>query len=920
MNSDSTDGKSKKDEAQRDPDGSYRQLFEHMADGAFIQLPDGSLKDCNSALLKMTGLTREEFFGRTPKDPHWNVIREDGTRLSWEELPSIRALSTQHPISDQVVGIFNPREKDYRWFTLNAIPLFDDGCPDLREVFVTLHDITAQRQAEEAMRLNEEKYRALYENAPQAYQSLNADGCFLDVNPGWLRMLGYERDEVIGQRFSDFLHPDWQPHFEKNFPNFKARGYVKDVQFKLRHKSGRYLDIELNGCIGYLPDGSFRQTYCVFQDITQRKLAQEQLLKSEETYRSLLNNLSVGVVVHASDTAVLFANPSACKALGLSQDQINGKEAMDPLWRFLREDGSAMPEEEYPVNQLRETGKPLYNLVLGVNRPDSGKVTWLLVNGFSSTTDSGECEQMVVSFADITQRKNATEMLEEERQRMAGILKGTNVGTWEWNVQTGNISINNRWAEMIGYAQEELEPVTFETWQNLCNPDDFVATNKLINKHFLGELDQYEMEMRLKHKDGSWIWILTSGRVIKRTEEGLPLMMMGTHQDITELHQMQERLRQTEKMDAIGQLAGGVAHDFNNQLTGILGYADMLASQLSDPTLLKYAQKIITASERSAELTAQLLAFGRKGKHLDEPVEIHRVIKDAISMLERSIDKRITLTQNLHANPATTRGDPTQLYNAFLNLGINARDAMPEAGELTYTTELVQLDAISIRQNQYNCAPGIYICISVADTGIGMSRETQRKAFEPFFTTKSQGKGTGLGLSSVYGTIKNHGGAINIYSELDNGSTFRVYLPLVTSKPVPHDTIEPAVAKGTGTILIVDDEPMLRELGNDLLRSLGYQTTACKDGQEAVEYYQGHWQEIDLVILDMIMPRMNGRDAFKAMHQINPEVRAILSSGYSINGKAQEILDDGVMAFVGKPFKRQELAATIAQIMTKDPD
>jgi PAS domain S-box-containing protein len=920
MNSESTDAKGNGNEAERYTSGSYRQLFEHMAEGAFIQLSDGSLKDCNSALLQMVGLTREEFFGRTPKDPHWNVILEDGTRLSWEELPSVRALSTHQPISNQVVGIFNPRENDYRWFTLNAIPLFDDGCPELLEVFVTLHDITAQRQAEEAMRISEEKYRALYENAPQAYQSLNADGCFLDVNTGWLRILGYERDEVIGKRFSDFLHPDWQPHFEKNFPAFKARGYVHDVQFKIRHKSGRYLDIEFNGCIGYLPDGSFRQTYCVFQDITQRKLAEERLRKSEETYRNLLNNLSVGVIVHAPDTSILLANPAACKVLGLSQDQITGKAAADLMWRFLLEDGREMPPEEYPVNKIISTGKPLCNLVLGVHRPDSGEVIWALVNGFSATKKSGECEQIVISFADITERKKAIEMLNEERQRLAGILKGTNAGTWEWNIQTGEITANERWAEMIGYSLAELLPVTFQTWEKLCHPDDLVICNRIIQKHLQGELDQYEAEVRLKHKNGHWIWILTSGRLIRRTEEGQPLMMMGTHLDISDQHQMQERLRQTEKMDAIGQLAGGVAHDFNNQLTGILGYADMLASQLSDPTLIRYAENIIKASEHSAELTSQLLAFGRKGKHLNVPVELHHAIGDVVSMLERSIDKRIKIVQRLKAQPSVILGDPTQIYNALLNIGINARDAMPEAGELIYETESLELDELSIQQNQYACEPGTYVCIKVTDTGVGMSKETQRKAFEPFFTTKSEGKGTGLGLSSVYGTIRNHGGAINIYSALGHGSTFRIYLPVAESEIPPVENIKPVMITGSGRILIVDDEPMLRALAADMLRNLGYQADTCKDGQEAVEYYQNHWKEIDLVILDMIMPRMDGRDAFKAMQQINPKIRAILSSGYSINGKAQEILDDGVMAFVGKPFKRQELASTIAQVMVHDPD
>jgi PAS domain S-box-containing protein len=760
-----------------------------MLQGAFFQRRDGSLVDCNPALLKMLGMTREQFIGRTTKDSLWKVIREDGSELPWEEYPSQRAMASGVPVQGVVAGVFNPTENDYRWVVISAIPMVQPDGSAVGQVLVTLHDITELRQAKISLQVSEEKYRAMFEHAPLAYQSLDAAGRLIDVNPGWLEMLGYARDEVIGKSFADFLHPDFLPHFAKNFPAFKERGLVHNVQFRMRHKLGRYIDIELNGCIGYFPDGRFRQTYCVFQDVTLRKLAEEKLRKSEETYRELLSHLNFGIVVHAPDTSVLLANPAACKLLGLSHDQIQGKVALDPQWKFLREDGSDMPLEEYPVNRVLVSGEALQNRVIGVNRAVGGDLMWLLVNGFRVAGDSGRCEQVIITFVDVTEKQK-----------------------------------------------------------------------------------------------------------------------------------MQERLRQSEKMDAIGQLAGGVAHDFNNQLGGILGYADLLLDHLKDPTLRQYAEKIISASRHAAELTSQLLAFGRKGKNLNVPVDVHQVIGEAISILERSIDKRIRIVQNLHSQTSVINGDPTQIYNALLNLGINARDAMPEGGELTYATERIQVDSAFIRKNQYDLVPGTYVCISVTDSGIGMSKETQQRVFEPFFTTKKEGQGTGLGLSSVYGTVHNHGGAISVYSELGQGTAFKIYLPTFEAEIWADGQVPQATEAGVGRILLVDDEPVLREVASDMLCSLGYQVETCRDGKEAVDYYNEHWRQIDLVILDMVMPRLDGRGAFAAMRKINPNIRAILSSGYSINERAQSILDDGVMAFVGKPFSRRQLTEVVERVLRGDFD
>ncbi len=387
------------------------------------------------------------------------------------------------------------------------------------------------------------------------------------------------------------------------------------------------------------------------------------------------------------------------------------------------------------------------------------------------------------------------------------------------------------------------------------------------------------------------------------------------------LRKSEEKLRQAEKMQAIGQLAGGIAHDFNNQLTGIVGYADLLLEELRDTKELShYVANILKASKNATDLTEKLLAFARKGKYLSVPVDMNRTIEEVISLLLHSIDKKIVIKQQLNAKPPTTLGDPSQLQNSILNLALNARDAMPEGGKLTFGTSIVNLDNKYCRKVPYEIIPGKYVHISVTDSGIGMDEEIKKHMFEPFFTTKQNGKGTGMGLAAAYGTIKNHKGSIDTSSKIGFGTTFNVYLPLHTKqeKEVIYniERIEKAI-RGTAHILLVDDEDIVCDLGLKVLEKLGYKVTICSTGAEALMQYRNSWSNIDLVILDMVMPEMNGRETFQAMKSINPNVKALLSSGYSINGEAVKIIDEGIMGFIQKPYRMPQLSQKIAKVLKK---
>jgi PAS domain S-box-containing protein len=389
-------------------------------------------------------------------------------------------------------------------------------------------------------------------------------------------------------------------------------------------------------------------------------------------------------------------------------------------------------------------------------------------------------------------------------------------------------------------------------------------------------------------------------------------------EDITEQKRMEERIRHSEKMEAIGQIAGGIAHDFNNQLTGILGFTDLLLEEVrNNATMTRYTNNIFVCGRRAADLTNKLLAFARKGQYISVLLDLHHIIAEVVCILERSINKNIIIMHDLNADPSTIQGDPSQLQNSILNLALNARDAMPEGGKLTIVTDVIEVDELSAKRMMFDVAPGTYVKVSVSDTGIGIDPAISKRIFEPFFTTKEEGKGTGLGLSAVYGTVKNHRGGIAVQSMRGVGATFSLYFPLSKDDagPTSHDTVVDKDAVFPGKhVLIVDDEEPIRQLGALMMSSMGCRVTTCNDGNEALAIYQRMGNEIDAVILDLVMPVMDGLTTFRALKELNPHVRVLLSSGYSVDGDARKLLKEGAAGFLQKPFGKAEFVAKLSTL------
>jgi len=794
-----------------------------------------------------------------------------------------------------------------RWVFARAQATYD---PDGKPVFLdgVILDITDRKSAEATGRQARELYRLIAENASDMISVHDEMGIYLYASPSSARLIGYAPEELAGRSAFDFIHPDDQASIERHRADTVSGHVQHAVRYRLLAKNGSWVWVEtLSRPLPRTETDPANRILAATRDIGERVQAEEALRESEEQYRTLYAVMDEGFVLHqlvrdanrtVVDYRILDANPSFTRLTEIERERAVGRLAT----------------EVYGV-----TPAPFLELYARVC--ESGHPEWFeayfepLKKHFSISVFSPHPDIFATVFYDITARKKAEHEAREERLRAQQYLDIAAVVLVALD-REGRVTLINRCGlELLGYAREEL---LGQDWFGRC----------LSEKVREGERRAFAERMAGRsapttHYEG--VVVARDGRerriawrsVLLHDNEGRVVGTLSSGEDVTEHRKVEERLRQTEKMSAIGQLAGGVAHDFNNQLAAIQGYADLLHSRLDDPVLKRYTESILVASRRSADLTRQLLAFARKGQYRSLVVDLHEIVHEVVGILERSIDKRIRIRQHLDASPSTVLGDPSQLQNALLNLGLNARDAMPDGGDLVIATDVRDLDVAFARESPYEVVPGKYLQIRVTDTGIGMSREVQEHLFEPFFTTKEQGKGTGMGLAAVYGTVKNHHGFIEVSSRLGQGTTVELFIPLheAPAEREERGAVSAIPAHRTARILVVDDEAMIRDLAAEMLRALGHQVATCQDGEEAIAYYRQHWRQTDLVILDMVMPGRSGRDTFLDLRRINPAIQALLSSGFSVDGEAQKILDEGVRGFLQKPYTFKDLSTKVGELL-----
>jgi PAS domain S-box-containing protein len=512
-------------------------------------------------------------------------------------------------------------------------------------------------------------------------------------------------------------------------------------------------------------------------------------------------------------------------------------------------------------------------------------------------------------LAEMRRRQGPPSAAADRRQTFRRYLHAAGVPILVLDQDARVVEINPSAEKIHGTSRDRALGCDYA--ETFVHPDDrprFAAATA----HVLESREPAALEARTVEEPGVLLWSLTA--LSDQAENSGRLLAIG--QDITEQRQAEKQVAEAQKLETIGQLAGGIAHHFNNLLTIVMGNAELMQRTLGPGDECHHmAEQVIQAAQRASDLTSQLLAFARKGQFKVVSVDLHELIQRTVQLLTATIDRRVEIQLDLAADPSRTRGDPAQLENVMLNLGLNARDAMPQGGQLVLSTENVEV--ADAEQDPEELPPGSYVRLRVRDTGVGMDAETRDRVFEPFFTTKEVGKGAGLGLASVYGAVQNHGGAIEVFSTPGDGTTFDVFLPAEAPEPVSAPAPEEPPPTRAGRILLVDDEESVRAFGAEVLRREGYEVVTCPNGSEAVEIYRQD-QAFDLVILDMVMPKLDGLDTFRRLRQIDPSIRAMLSSGFSISDLPQEILDEGVVDFLAKPYRIEQLTDKVRRAIQRE--
>jgi PAS domain S-box-containing protein len=495
-----------------------------------------------------------------------------------------------------------------------------------------------------------------------------------------------------------------------------------------------------------------------------------------------------------------------------------------------------------------------------------------------------------------------------------------------WADMEGNLEYNNhKFRELFGYTVDDIP--TIAAWRRLAYPDEAYRKTVPLTKTALTEaqkhgmgMDMVSFDVTVTCKDGSTRYVTQVGTLVSNR-------ILVIYNDLTErkraeetLRQTEEQLRQAQKMEAIGQLAGGVAHDFNNLLTVIHGYSELILTSLDESSHLRQdVREIMHASERASSLTHQLLAFSRKQVLQPKVLDLNAHVSDMDKMLRRMIGENIELVTLLAKDLGRIKADPGQIEQVILNLAVNARDAMPNGGKLTIETANAELDE-GYARTHITVIPGRYVMLSVSDTGVGMPPEVRERIFEPFFTTKENGKGTGLGLSTVYGIIKQSGGNIWVYSEPGLGTTFKIYLPRIEedTQSLKPSAVSTKSLQGSETILLVEDEEIVRKLACTILQKNGYKVLEAPNGEEALRIVQGqNGNPIHLLVTDVVMPGMSGRQLADQLARLRPEMKILYISGYTDNAIVHHGVLDAGMSYIQKPFTMEGLARKVREVLDK---
>jgi PAS domain S-box-containing protein len=864
--------------------------------------PEVRIRLANSAALGIRGES-EKSLTDIPLESHpgaWNTFHMSGNICEPEDLPLSRAILYGETVKNKELTI-RRNDGESRTVLANASPVRDAEGNVVAGV-VVFPDITDRKNAEKALLQSERRLRMALEHMPALLVAFDHNNHIVVANEACERVTGYSRDEIIN-------NPQvWEALYSGENGTGASKGLEAldgdfiNKELSLLGKDGEKKTISWSNISNEVPIPGW-SSWAIGIDVTEMRLAENALKESETRYRTLFSYMREGVALHKilynengepEDYMVTDVNFAFESITGISREKAIGAKGSE-----LYGTGEAPFLEEYA--QVADSGSFWKR-----------DIYWRKMRKhFSVSAFSPGPGAFATVFTDITEQKEAEQNLSRTMAQLNGLLENMPDYVHFKDTQRRHVFVNRALEDFLGLPRERIIGARIEDFYQKGLNDDSSSTDQRIIE---GE-DLIRFEHESVNAKGE-LRLLDTVKFRILNDQGHFIGIGGLTRDVTDSKRLERQLLQSQKMEAIGTLAGGIAHDFNNLLQVIQGYADVASFKLdNERPLSNELSEIKKAAKTAAELTRGLLTFSRRLESKLKPVNLNRELENLVNMLKRTLPKSIEISFTPDEALGIVKADPAQMQQVIMNLAVNARDAMPEGGTLSIQTENTFLDEQYCKTN-LDVEPGDYTLVTVSDTGLGMDRNTAKHIFDPFFTTKDLGQGTGLGLAIVYGIVKNHRGAILCYSEPDMGTTFRIYLPVVIeeSETAPERDHR-NLPGGDETILLVDDEEAILENGRVLLSNYGYEILTANNGRQALEIYRDRSKEISLIVLDLIMPEMDGKTCLEEILKINPLEKVIIASGYAANGIMDETMDLGAKASIKKPFESGKILELIRAVI-----
>ncbi len=874
---------------------------------------------CNRSIEKILGVKREEILGKDCRE-YSNLVygekRPLFVEIIFDDSQKTERFFKDVTRKDSVLygKTFIPsinREKG-GYVMVMAAPIRDEKGNIIGAV-ETIRDITEKKETEEALRKSEEKYINIYENAIEGMYQSTPDGRYISANPAMAYMLGYDSPEDMICSIVDIERQVYAIiEDRKRFKvSMERDGYVRDFETQLYRKDGSIIWVSLNGRAIKGSSGSPLYYEGFVVDITKRKKAETKLKEEIGFNRVLIQNSPAFYIAISPEGRVLFMNRSLLKALGYTEREVIGRDCLTSFFPAEERESLSRVFNKIIKNRERTVNE---NHIIG---KDGTKrlVQW---HSMPIVDRDDKIEYFFGVGIDITERKKAERHLEEERQRFFLLAENAPFGLALIESNGRFTYINTKFKEMFGYDMNDTPDG--RTWCRKVYPDPDYRRRVIAT--WFNDVEKFKQNPSMK-EGRQWTFTVTcKDNTQKFINFILVLLPTGsylmTYEDITELKQLQSQLLHSQKMEALGSFVGGVAHDFNNILTAVMGFARLAMMRIEEKERLRaYINLIMTASEKASRLIKKLLSFARKQETNLEVIDLNNIIEHSKELLKRLTREDIELEFSLSDSKINVMADAVQIGQVLINLVANARDAMPQGGRLKIQTATTYLDEKFVDVYRYG-KPGHYALITISDTGTGIPEELKNKIFEPFFTTKEIDKGTGLGLSIVYGIIKQHKGYIDLESQPGHGTTFRIYIPLAEEGIKPSSKREKTeIIGGKETIFLAEDDEMVRIFERDVLEEQGYKVIEAVDGEDTLIKFNFHKDKIDLVILDVIMPKKNGKEVYDDIRKIDPEIPVLFTSGYTFDIIEQKGIDKNKADIIRKPIMYDVLLRKVRELLDK---